>query len=335
MTTPLPTIPRRLRPGDRVRVIAPSRTLTCIEEGSPIGPQSTALAIQRLEELGLRVEFGRHLRGHYPLDNAPRAGRLDDLHEAFADPGVAAILTVIGGFNANGLLPDIDWELIRAHPKVLCGYSDISALQNAMLARADMVSWSGPHFSTFGMRDGLEFTLAAFRRALFEEGPYDLPVSPTWSDDPWFLDQDARTFHPNPGPWVIQPGEAEGQIVGANLSTFHLLMGTPYKPDLNGALLFIEAVVGPPTFARMLQGVLQQPDAQGIRGLVIGRFQPGFGMTPELLWHILQDMPQLAGLPIVAGLDFGHTTPHLTLPIGGQARLEAGEAGVRVRVLRG
>ena len=113
----------------------------------------TAIIEERFERLGLRLGYGEHVGVRDDFDSSPVADRVADLHAAFADPDVAAILTVIGGFNSNELLPYLDWDLIAAHPKVFCGYSDITALQNAILARTGLVTYSGPHWSAFGMRD--------------------------------------------------------------------------------------------------------------------------------------------------------------------------------------
>ena len=120
------------------------------------------------------------------------ASRVSDLHAAFADPQVACILTVIGGFNSNELLPRLDWDLIAANPKIFCGYSDITAVQNAILARAGLVTYSGPHWSSFGMRDHFEQTQRWFAQALFDQGPIELRPAQAWTD--------TSRFTPAPAP---------------------------------------------------------------------------------------------------------------------------------------
>lgn len=249
-----------------------------------------------------------------------------DLHAAFADPEVAGILTVIGGFNSNELLPHLDWDLIRTHPKVFCGYSDITALQNAILARTGLVTYSGPHWSSFGMRDHFEPTGRWFARAVMADGPLTVTSADTWTDDAWFADQDQRTVEPNDGWWTLQPGQAAGRVVGGNLGTLNLLQGTPYMPSLAGALLFVEddLLTDPATFARDLTSLLQQPDAAEVQGLVVGRFQRASGLTRDLLAQIVQRQPVLAGRPVLANLDFGHTNPLLTFAVGGEAELVVG-----------
>jgi muramoyltetrapeptide carboxypeptidase len=324
-------LPPKLRPGDTIRVIAPSLSAAII-------PAATRHMIERrFTELGLEVTYGEHVEERDLFDSSSVASRLADLHAAFADPAVAGVFTVIGGYNANQLLPHIDWELIRANPKVFCGYSDITALQCATLARADLVTYSGPHWSTFGMERHLEPTLQAFTECVFRDSPLDLKPAAAWSDDAWYLDQGDRNLLPNQGWWVLAEGEAGGHIVGGSLCTLNLLQGTPFMPSLDGAVLFVEDDFEskPHDFDRDLTSLLQQRDARGATGLVIGRFQKASGMTPEALDLIVRSKPELAGLPVIANVDFGHTDPLITFPIGGTVEIHAA-AGVdpKIRVTR-
>jgi muramoyltetrapeptide carboxypeptidase LdcA involved in peptidoglycan recycling len=280
----------------------------------------------RFTEMGLTLTFGSHVDERDPHNSSAVASRVEDLHAAFEDPDVAGILTVIGGYNSNELLPHLDWDLIAANPKVFCGYSDITALQNAILARTGLVTYSGPHWSTFGMRDHFEQTLQWFVEALLEEHPLQLTPSPTWTDDPWFMDQDTRHVRPNDGWWALQAGQASGRIIGGNLCTLNLLQGTPYMPSLHDALLMVEDDFEstPAHFARDLTSLLQLPDASGVLGVVIGRFQEKSAMSRATLEEIVAGQSALSGLPIMGNADFGHTHPLFTFPIGGRATLTVG-----------
>jgi len=313
--------PPKLRRGDTVRVIAPARSRALVNEHD-----HSDVIDARFADLGLQLTYGQRVDERDDFDSAAIASRVEDLHAAFADPGVAAVLTVIGGFNSAELLPHLDWDLIAANPKVLCGYSDITALQNAILARTGLVTYSGPHWSSFGMRDHFEQTQQWFVHTLFDAAPVELRPAPTWTDDPWFLDQDARQLLPGEGWWALQSGTATGRIVGGNLCSLNLLQGTPFMPSLDGALLMVEDdyTSDPPTFARDLTSLLQLPDAASVRGLVIGRFQRASGMTRTLLEQIVARQPRVSGLPVLANADFGHTSPLATLPIGGQAAVSVG-----------
>lgn len=323
--------PPKLRPGDEVRVIAPSRSRAMVNEHD-----HTAIIESRFAGLGLRLSYGEHVDERDAFDSAPVRSRVADLHAAFADPAVAAIMTVIGGYNSNELLPHLDWELIRANPKIFCGYSDITALQGAMLAQAGLVTYYGPHWSSFGMARHCEQTVAWFTACLLRDDPVQLAPAGTWTDDLWFLDQEDREVLPGDGWWPLQPGLAAGRVVGGNLCTLNLLQGKAYLPSLADAVLFVEddCESQPPNFARDLTSLLQLPGAAGLRGLVIGRFQRDSHMTRPLLEQIVAGQPRLAGLPVLANVDIGHTNPIATIPLGGQAEISAGPGDLGVVLTR-
>ncbi|HEX5564736.1 MAG TPA: LD-carboxypeptidase, partial [Sporosarcina sp.] len=136
-------IPEKLKRGDEIRIIAPSRSASILSE------EGVHAAKGRLENLGFVVSFGKHVFDKDLQSSTSIQQRVDDLHEAFADKSVNGILTVIGGFNSNELLPYIDYELIKENPKVFCGYSDITAIGTAISTQTGMVTYSGPHFSSF------------------------------------------------------------------------------------------------------------------------------------------------------------------------------------------
>jgi len=299
--------------------------------------ENTRWINERFNDLGLTLTFGDHVDEDDMFRSSPIKSRVADLHSAFADDTVAGILTVIGGFNSNELLPYLDWDLIAAHPKIICGYSDITALQNAIQARTGLITYSGPHWSSFGMRDHFEPTGQWFRAALMESGPLELTPSETWTDDPWFADQDRREVISNPGWAPLRDGTASGRIVGGNLCTLNLLQGTGYMPSLDGAVLFLEDdyLTNPVEFARDLTSLLQLPDADGVAGVVIGRFQRASGMTPEHLDEIVSRQPALLGKPVLAGVDFGHTNPMITFPVGGRARIRVSQSGSAVTITTG
>lgn len=322
--------PGALRPGDEVRVVAPARSRTLVLEHD-----QTALIEHRFSDFGLRLTYGAHVDEMDDFHSSSIDSRVADLHAAFADPAVRGILTVIGGFNSNELLPFLDWDLIARDPKVFCGYSDITALQNAILARSGLITYTGPHWSTFGMRDHLEQTLGWFGRAVLSDDAYDVTPADYWTDDAWFLDQNDRTIEQSSGWWSLQPGTAVGQLIGGNLCTFNLLQGGPYRPSLAGAVLLVEddALTNPVEFARDLTSLLQLPDAAELTALLIGRFQRASGIDRPILHDIIQRQPVLAGVPVLANIDVGHTNPLATLPIGGQVEVRTGDKP-RLRVTR-
>lgn len=156
-------IPEKLKSGDEVRIVAPSRSMAIL------GEDCINLATKRLEELGLKVTFGKYVKDFdedYMCTNAK--DRAEDLNEAFRDKNVKAILTVIGGFNSNQILKYLDFEMIKNNPKILCGFSDITILLDAIYAKTGLVTYYGPHYSSFGMKKGFEYTLEKFKSMFFE-----------------------------------------------------------------------------------------------------------------------------------------------------------------------
>jgi muramoyltetrapeptide carboxypeptidase len=248
---------------------------------------------------------------------------------------VDGILTFIGGYHANQLLDRLDFHLVAANPKVLCGYSDITALQHALLASAGLATYSGPHWSTFGMREHADDTIAWFRACLFDDAPFEVRSAGFYTDDAWFAQQDGRPTEATDGWWVLQTGETQGGLLPANLGTLSLLKGTPWWPPLAGGILVVEddELADIDDFARNLQSLLHQPGADGVRGLAIGRFQQASGVTREHLEALVARLPQLAGLPVIANIDYGHTNPLCTLPVGGTGRLVADPADPRLVVV--
>jgi muramoyltetrapeptide carboxypeptidase LdcA involved in peptidoglycan recycling len=322
----------KLKKGDGVRIIAPARSLAL----SWIDDDLKNRAKTRLEELGFTVTFGKYVNERDAFDSSSIEHRVEDLHNAFADDSVQLILTVIGGYNSNQLLRHIDYDLIRRHPKVLCGYSDITALSTAIYAQTGLVTYSGPHFFNFGQRRNFEYTMDYFKQCLFEERTIDIRPSEVFVDDLWATKQDELKLLPNPRWTILQEGEADGTIIGGNLGTLHLLQGTEFMPQFDDdILLFIEddAEDKPVTVDRTLQSLLHQPLASRLKAIVLGRFQGQSGMTHDLLRQIIASKKELQGIPILANLDFGHTTPMITFPIGGRAELTVKQEGLNLRLI--
>ena len=309
--------PNKLKSGDEVRIIAPSRSLAIIT------PESRKIANKRFGDLGLKLSFGKHIEEMDDFASSSIESRIEDLHEAFRDKNVKAILTVVGGFNSNQILRYIDWYLIKENPKIFCGFSDITALNNAIFAKTGLVTYSGPHYSTFGQKLYFDYTLDYFKKCLITNEPFEIKPSESWSDDELYKNQDNRKLIPNNGWLVINEGKAEGTILGANLCTFNLLQGTEYMPSLKNSILFLEDDETSKSydFDRNLQSLIHLPDFGGVRGIVIGRFQKASKMTNDLLIQIVKTKKELDNIPVVANVDFGHADPKITFPIGGIAKI--------------
>ena len=317
-------IPPKLKQGDEIRIIAPARSLSLLSE------DLIKLAKENFEKQGFKITFSKNCKEKDMYNSSSVKSRVEDLHEAFSDKNVKAVFAVIGGFNSNQILKYLNYDLIKINPKILCGYSDITALANAITAKTGLVTYSGLHFSTWGMKKEFEYNLEYFKKSLVEEDEFEVKPSETWSDDPWYKDQENRNTIKNEGFIILNKGESEGRIFGGNLCTFNLLQGTEFMPDISNSILFLEDddFVGADfdvEFDRNLQSLIHQPNFEKVKGIVIGRFQRGSKMNLEKLKYIIETKSELKKLPIIANADFGHTNPLITFPIGGRAKLKVND----------
>ena len=310
--------PKKLEKGDEIRVIAPSCSMAIISEAN------RKIATDRLESSGFKVTFGKHVEEIDEFRSSSIKSRVADLHQAFLDKKVKAVFTVIGGFNCNQLLKYINWNIIKNNPKIFIGYSDTTALQNAIFAKTGLITYSGPAWSTFGQKLHFDYTMDYFKKCLLTNDSIDIKPSEKWTDDAWYKDQDKRVLIKNEGWLIINKGKASGTILGANLCTLNLLQGTEYMPNLKNSILFIEddEETKPTNFDRDLQSLIHLPSFKNIEGIVIGRFQKASEMTNEKLIQIIKTKAELKNIPVIANVDFGHTSPIITFPIGGEANID-------------
>ncbi|HEM3662576.1 TPA: LD-carboxypeptidase [Streptococcus suis] len=291
------------------------------------GFKANLAAKEKLEELGFKLTFSEHYFENDIFDSAPIASRVADLEVAFADESVDAILTTIGGVNCNELLPYLDFDLIARHPKIFCGYSDTTALLNAIYAKTGMQTYMGPAYSSFKMDLGQQYQTEAWLKAVTQDS-YNLIPSPEWSSDAWYLPDAPRTFYQTE--WkVYNPGQASGIAIGGNISTLNLLTGTEFAPRPDNYILFLEEAEDDDylIIARHLTALLQAyPNPQA---LVLGRFPKETKMTEEILLAILDKHPILKKVPVLYDLDFAHIQPLFTITIGGQVELDTEAFSIR------
>ena len=322
--------PDKIKKGGHIRIIAPARSLSLLSE------ENKKDAIVRLENFGFKLSFGKSVNDVDEFYSSSVEARINDIHDAFKDKEVDAILTVIGGYNSNQLLQYIDYKLIEANPKIICGFSDITALGNAITGKTGMITYMGPHFSSWAMKYGFEYSLEYFIKCCINDVPYDLLPSKQWSDDPWYINQEKRDFIENDGYWIINHGHGAGKIIGGHVRCINSLQGTDYWPGLNDSILILEedAEINPSLFDRQLQSLIHQPDFSGIKGILIGRFQKNSKMTKDLLFKIVNTKKELKNIPIIANVDFGHTAPIATIPIGGTMEINAVDKNVTIKIIQ-
>ena len=304
-------IANKLQPGDEIRVVAPSRSQAIIWE------KTHHHAMSFWKKSGFNLTFSKNCRELDRYQSSSIASRIEDLHEAFRDPNVKMIITSVGGFNANQLLPYLDYDLIAQNPKILCGYSDITILENAIYAKTGLVTYSGPHYCTFGFDGEPEYTQKSFLDCLTKDEPLRITPSKT-----------AKQYA------VLQEGMCEGAVIEGNLCTINLLQGTSYMPDIRDKVLFVEDdnIMGEYfsyEFERNLQSLLQIEGADTVRGIVFGRFEESCGMTLERINDIIRDKVP-TNIPVISGVDFGHIFPIITFPIGGNVRIKASKDDIEI-----
>ena len=321
--------PEKLKRGDEIRIITPSFSMAKWPK------ELLDLAIKRFTDMGLVVSFGKHVREFDDFESSSIESRIFDLHEAFGDKSVKGVMCAVGGYNANYLLEGIDWEIIRQNPKFFCGMSDITVLSNAILAKTGLVTYSGPNFRNFGQKMYFDFTLEYFKKLALKSETIKIGVSEYWSDDKWAKKQEKRKLIKNKGWWVINQGEAIGQVVGGNLCSLNLLQGTEYMPRLKNKLLMIEddsmSTVG--EFSRNWRSLMHMVDFSEVVGVIFGRFQKKTKMTKKLLTAMIKSLPQINDIPIIGNVDFGHTDPKITFPIGGIVKMVVGKEGSEIKIV--
>lgn len=303
----------------RIMICALSRSLSMICD------ENIELAKKRLENIGYNIEFSKNCSVMDDFISSSIKKRVDDFHNAIKNPNIDIILSVLGGYNCNQLLNYIDYDLIKKNPKFICGYSDITVVLNAIYAKTGLITYLGPTFHSFAMKFGLEDTIKYFNYAVNQKD-YNIDDSEYYSSDRWYDDQDNRKFIRNKGSVVINKGVAEGTIIGGNLCSFNLLQGTTYMPSLENKILFIEddSLVGkeyPFEFDRNLTSLMQQKNFNKVKAIVIGKAQTQTGMNLKK-WRKILNKNELKNIPIIIDVNFGHTTPNATIPIGGYCYID-------------
>jgi muramoyltetrapeptide carboxypeptidase len=306
----LPLIkPPRLREGDLVGLIAP---------GGHTSDPSIAKAVKTIESLGFRVKEGAYLRevnGNYA---GTVQQRVSDLHAMFADPEVKAIWTIRGGSGCISILSSIDYKLIRANPKILLGYSDITALHLAIHRHAGLVTFHGPVASSTMSSYSTEHMLAVL---MDPQRTYTIPMAM----------ENARraATEPHYAIRTVHEGVAQGRLMGGNLSMVSALAGTPYAADLRNSLLFIEEVnEAPYRIDRwMTQLDLSVGGLAKTAGVMIGICDNCEGRDEGITLTLDQTLDihlQPLKKPAVSGYSFGHIRNQFTLPVGINAMLDTG-----------
>jgi muramoyltetrapeptide carboxypeptidase len=308
--------PARLKAGDSVGLVAPANaTFNSID---------LDIARESLEALGLKVRVGAHLRDRHGYLAGQDRDRAADINGFFKDASIAAVLPIRGGWGSARLLPLLDYEMIRRNPKVVVGFSDVTALLTALHARTGLTTFHGPN----GMGRWDAYSLEYVKRVLFDGEAVTFVNTPRASDNNVLTPTQNRIR-------TIKAGTARGPLLGGNLSVLAGIAGSPYLPNWDGAILFLEDV-GEAIYRvdRMLTTLKLAGILNRIRGFVFGTCSEcgpgdgGFGaLTFEELWadHIAP-----LNIPAWSGAMIGHGMPQWTLPVGADVEIDAAAGSIRM-----
>ena len=314
--------PHRLKRGDLVGLIAPS------------GATNDAFVqarVKNLEAFGLRVKIGQHILATRGNTAGTAQQRVNDLHAMFLDNEVKAIWAVRGGSGASQMLPLIDYALIRRNPKILVGYSDITALHLALLRHSGLVTFHGPTASA----NFSDYTASQLEAVLMHPRP---ETTIYMSHENAKRSASAPEFRLK----TFRHGVATGRLIGGNLSVLTALVGTPYAADIRDAILFLEDVSEAPyRIERMLTQLNQSQAISTAAGVMLGmitRIKTDESEPALTIEQALDDHFGKLNIPAVYGYSFGHIANQFTIPVGIRARLDTNaetltllETGVRER----
>jgi len=308
-------VPQRLKKGATIGLITPAGVIT---------PEKLHSTKQLLHSLGYETYHTQNVllkRGYLAGTDKEK---LDDLHLMFKKDEVDAIMCVRGGYGTMRLLPYIDYGLIRKNPKILIGYSDITALIQAIHKKTGLVGFHG----VVGTSAFTEYTIQNF---------FDILTNPEGS-------KTIRSFPPRPDsveaylPYVLNEGKAKGRLIGGNLALLASLMGTPYEPDFEDKIVFIEDIdEAPYRIDRMLTQLLLSGKLQKAAGIVLGVFNAcdldRENLSPEnslSLKEVINDRLSSLNMPIMYGFSFGHIQNQAIFPVGINAEIDTDSFTIRL-----
>jgi muramoyltetrapeptide carboxypeptidase len=307
--------PRRLAAGDTVALVAPA--------SATFRPVELAIARESLEALGFTVRVGGHLLDRHGYLAGRDADRARDINQCFADESVRAVLPIRGGWGSARVLPHLDFDVIAGNPKVLLGYSDITALLLAVHAKTGLVTFHGPN----GLGRWDAFSVDHVRRLLFHAEAPTLRNLREVSEGEALVQTEHRVQ-------TITPGRARGRLLGGNLTVLSAMVGSPYLPDCTGAILFLEDVreeiyrVDRLFTHLKLAGLLDR-----LAGFVFGtcaECEPGRGFGSLTLEEVFADHIRPLGIPAWHGAMIGHRMPQFTVPLGVEAEIDAEVGTIRL-----
>ena len=298
--------PKRLLAGATIGLVTPASNVPENEE--------LLAAMDLVRSLGFEAKAASNLRRRKQYLAGSDQQRADDLNGMFADQEVDAIFCVRGGYGSGRLLRNLDYSTIASNPKILMGYSDITAILNAIHLKTGMITYHGPIAGDNFSR----YTYDQFHRILME------PRQTTRIGEPPPFDQKPGVVERKNRLTSIVPGQAVGRLIGGNLSLLVTLLGTPYEPDFDGAILFMEDVSEPPySVDRMLTHLWLTGNLERVAGIVFGKFtDDNYDGNTLSMEQVLRERCEPLGIPTLRGAMIGHIGDQTVVPIGANAHLD-------------
>ncbi|MDE1849023.1 MAG: LD-carboxypeptidase [Nanoarchaeota archaeon] len=313
-------------------------TIGMFATSSPLSPKRKKSDFAYLRSKGFEIVEAKNLRKKTGHSAGSIMERVEEIHKLLKNKKVDILMAYWGGANTNQLLNYLDYSLFAKFNKPIIGFSDTTALLLSVNKFSGITTFLGPAGITFDKPSPFEYTFDYFKKILIEkEKDILIEDSKEFADDQYFLRKDSnhRIKNKNGGRKVFRGGSARGKIIAGNLQTLLVLSGTKFFPDLRGKILFIEEAEEENTqmIHRFFTQLSQIIDLNTLAGICIGRFssQSGFSNT-DSEEMIYEDVFKGIKIPILYNLDFGHTDPMFTIPIGGEAIIDTDKNILEIKI---
>ncbi len=299
-------LPSKLKIGDTIGIVAPSSPII----GDNIDELNKAKVI--VERSGFKVKYSKNIFSNTNGYSATAREKAEDINAMFADKEVKMIWCAKGGNNSNSTFEYLDYELIKKNPKIICGYSDITSITNMITKKTGLITFSGTNFKTIAT-DETDFS---YKQALSR-----------------FVDGNLEFGPENEEYVIIKKGNAEGELIGGNLSLTRGMVAGKYSLDFTDKILFLEELgfeTDPEATSNNVYYLKQNGVFDKIKGLWIGNYEHESGISLEKI--ILDVLDGEYKFPIIKSNNFGHIERKTVIPIGTKAEINT-EEDVKIKLV--
>lgn len=300
--------PKPLKKGDKIALIGTS---------SPTIDERIQPAIKAMEDLGLEVVLGESVTSKHGYLSGKDEIRAADINKMFKDESISGIFVIRGGYGSARLLDMLDYKMIKKNRKIFVGYSDVTALHNAINQKCNFITFHGPMPATEFYKDVDSYTMDCFKENIFQYNSSGVLVNPE--------DKEIKT---------LVNGIAKGRLVGGNLTLVCSSMGTPYEIDTKGKILFLEDIDEYPfRIDRMLLQLKQCGKFKDASGIILGAWTDCIAPNPEKSLSLIEIFEELIvpeNKPTIYNFACGHCLPTMTLPLGAKIKMNAKNHSIKI-----